>query len=232
MLAGISIGLLAVAASIMLVNRSRPDASAPLAPAASVAVIAPAAQPTEPKDKGALDINALPSATAAATAEPTAVAHAAAAEVDRGGAKTEPAPGAKAAAGDKAVAAAPPAQTGLSGAMASAVGATGGADSPAKADDKKGPAVDPGSIPEAPSQGAIQGALGAVMGAARACVAGMDEPSRASITFGSDGRVQSVSVSGPAAATPAGGCIRSALQKARVGPFQRSSFSVGATVRP
>lgn len=94
------------------------------------------------------------------------------------------------------------------------------------------PAATAGDLPDKPSTGAVQAAIGAVMGSARACVAGQDEPSRASVTFGADGRVQSVSVSGKAAGTPAEACIRSALGKARVQPFARPSYSVGATVRP
>ncbi|MCC6901635.1 MAG: hypothetical protein IT377_21870, partial [Polyangiaceae bacterium] len=77
-----------------------------------------------------------------------------------------------------------------------------------------------------------QAAIGSVMGSARACVAGPDEASRATLTFGSDGRVQSVAVSGKAAGTPAEACIKAALGKARVQPFARPSFSVGTTIRP
>lgn len=83
-----------------------------------------------------------------------------------------------------------------------------------------------------PSLGAVQGAIGAVMGGARSCLAGQDQGSKASITFGSDGRVKAVSVSGPAAGTPAEGCVRSALMAARVPPFSESSFSAALTVRP
>jgi hypothetical protein len=71
-----------------------------------------------------------------------------------------------------------------------------------------------------------------VLGGARACVAGQDAPSSATVTFGSDGRVQSVGVSGPAAGTPAEACIKAALSKARVQPFARPSFTVSTPVRP
>lgn len=97
---------------------------------------------------------------------------------------------------------------------------------------KAKPAAQPTDVPEKPSTGAVQAAIGAVMGGARACVAGHDAPSRATVTFGSDGRVTSVGVSGPAAGTPAESCIRAALSKARVQPFARPSFGVSATVRP
>ncbi|MCA9597117.1 MAG: hypothetical protein KC776_27575 [Myxococcales bacterium] len=97
---------------------------------------------------------------------------------------------------------------------------------------KSKPAAQTGDLPEKPSSGAVQAAISAPLGGARACVAGQDAPSRATVTFGSDGRVQSVGVSGPAAGTPAESCIRAALSKARVQPFARSTFSVGVTVRP
>jgi hypothetical protein len=97
---------------------------------------------------------------------------------------------------------------------------------------KSQPAAQPGDLPEKPSAGAVQAAVSAPLGGARACVAGHDAPSRATVTFGSNGRVQSVGVSGPAAGTPAESCIRAALSKARVQPFARPSFSVGVTVRP
>jgi hypothetical protein len=83
-----------------------------------------------------------------------------------------------------------------------------------------------------PSAGAAQAAVGAVLGAARACVSGHPQPSSAQIVFGSDGQVQNVAVSGPAAGTPAASCIEAALKKARVQPFAASSFSLGVTVRP
>lgn len=117
----------------------------------------------------------------------------------------------------------------LAGAMATAVGAE-----TTKTDEtpKSTSTVDPGSLPETPSQGAIAGAIGSVRDAARACVAGMDEPSRATITFASNGSVSNVSVGGAAAGKPAAGCIQAALKRARVSPFKKSSFSVGVTVRP
>jgi hypothetical protein len=89
-----------------------------------------------------------------------------------------------------------------------------------------------GGMTERPSAGAAQAAVGAVLGAARACVAGHPQPSSAQLVFSSDGQVQSVSVGGPAAGTPAAACIESALKKARVQPFAASSFSLGVTVRP
>ncbi|HEY5374418.1 MAG TPA: hypothetical protein VIK01_12085 [Polyangiaceae bacterium] len=89
-----------------------------------------------------------------------------------------------------------------------------------------------GAVPVKPSTGAVQAALGAVMSGARHCVAGEDAASSAVVVFSSDGRVQSVSVSGPAAGQSSGACIQAQLSRARVQPFAASSFSVSATVRP
>ena len=89
-----------------------------------------------------------------------------------------------------------------------------------------------GELSAKPSTGAVQAALGAVMSGARRCVAGEDAPSSAVVVFGSDGRVQHVLVSGPAAGQASGACIEAQLGRARVQPFAASTFSVNATVRP
>ena len=52
------------------------------------------------------------------------------------------------------------------------------------------------NVPEKPSQGSVQSAVGSVIGAAKACVAGADDVSRAQVTFSSEGTVTSVSVTG------------------------------------
>ncbi|HEY3495572.1 MAG TPA: hypothetical protein VGK73_12835, partial [Polyangiaceae bacterium] len=84
--------------------------------------------------------------------------------------------------------------------------------------------LNPGvSSGDRPSTGAAQAAVGAVLGAARACIAGHSAPSSATLVFGSSGEVQRVSVSGPAAGTPAAACVESALKKARVQPFAADS---------
>jgi hypothetical protein len=88
------------------------------------------------------------------------------------------------------------------------------------------------TMTDRPSAGAAQAAVGAVLGNARACVSGHPQPSSAQLVFGSDGQVQSVTVGGPAAGTPAAACIEAALKKARVQPFAASSFSLGVTIRP
>jgi len=87
-------------------------------------------------------------------------------------------------------------------------------------------------VPDAPSQGAVRSALAAQLATAKACVEGDEAPSHASLTFGPDGKVRSVTVSGPAAGTPAEDCIRSSLLRANVGPFSRPTFIVGLTLRP
>lgn len=92
--------------------------------------------------------------------------------------------------------------------------------------------TDDGLMPDKPSTGAVQAAIASVMGAARACVAGGDGPTPATVIFGSNGSVKSVVVSGAVEGTPAGKCISSALSRAKVAPFAQSSFSVGVSVRP
>jgi hypothetical protein len=99
-------------------------------------------------------------------------------------------------------------------------------------DVKLRPAESSGGTPEKPALGAVQAAVGAVLGSARACVAGQDDASAATIIFGSDGRVQSVAVSGPAQGTNAEPCIKAALSKARVQPFSRPTFAASTAVRP
>ncbi len=94
------------------------------------------------------------------------------------------------------------------------------------------PAVSSGGLPDRPSAGAVQAAVGSVLGAARSCLAGQLEPSSARVVFASDGSVQAVQVSGPAAGTPAAACIESAFKKARVQPFAAPNFSIGTKVRP
>jgi hypothetical protein len=105
--------------------------------------------------------------------------------------------------------------------------------SPAPSDAKLRPAeLSSNKMTDRPTAGAAQAAIGSVLGNARACIAGHPHPSSAQLVFGSDGQVQSVTVGGPAAGTPAAACIESALKKARVQPFAAATFSLGVTVRP
>jgi hypothetical protein len=89
-----------------------------------------------------------------------------------------------------------------------------------------------GSVPQKPSQGAVTGAIGAALPAARACLQPDSPVSKAMITFGANGSVQSVTVSGAAAGKPAEACIRNALSKAKVPPFAQPTYSASVTVRP
>lgn len=88
-----------------------------------------------------------------------------------------------------------------------------------------------GGLPDRPSTGAVQAAVGSVMSAARACVAG-GVATPAQVTFGSNGAVQTVAVSGPNAGTPSASCIDAALRRARVAPFASPTFSLMVWVRP
>jgi hypothetical protein len=94
------------------------------------------------------------------------------------------------------------------------------------------PAAQPTDVPQRPSTGAVQAAVGSVMPSAQACLVGQSETSKATLTFGSDGRVQSVQIAGPAAGTPAESCIRQKLSAARLPPFAEPSFAASISVRP
>ena len=87
--------------------------------------------------------------------------------------------------------------------------------------------------PERPSGSAVTSALTEVLTQARKCVAGMTNPSRALITFGPDGAVHKVDVTGPAGSDgKATQCLRTAFNRAHVPPFSSSSYAAGVTVRP
>jgi hypothetical protein len=87
--------------------------------------------------------------------------------------------------------------------------------------------------PERPSGSAVTAALSAVLPNARKCVGQMSDASRALITFGPDGNVHKVDVSGPAASdSKAASCLRSAFGRAHVPPFSASTYAAGVTVRP
>jgi hypothetical protein len=87
--------------------------------------------------------------------------------------------------------------------------------------------------PERPSGSAVTGTLNEVLGKARHCVDGMGDASRALVTFGSDGAVRKVDITGPAASDgKAAQCLRGALGRAHVPPFASASYAAGVTVRP
>jgi hypothetical protein len=209
------LAVIGMAAAAVIVIRHQQQAEVPVAaatvpapdhaPEPSAAAPAPAAQPAEPETVS-------PEALAQADDKPRAPA---AAAPMPGGSKPVEAPKVAAQAEPEEPAKAPEVQ----------------AKDEAEAAKMK-PAAQPMDVAQQPSNGAAQAAVAQVIGSARACVAGHETPSRATLVFGSDGRVQSVSVSGPAAGTPAEACIRAALSRARVEPFAKPTFSVGATVRP
>jgi hypothetical protein len=90
----------------------------------------------------------------------------------------------------------------------------------------------PSDVPEIPPQGAILGALGAKRQAAKACVRGLTEPSRATIVFASSGNVQSVSVSGAATGLAAEGCLKKVFSKVSVEPFRRATYTSSTAISP
>ena len=138
------------------------------------------------------------------------------------------------AAAEPAPAAQPPAATSL---LSSIKAATDSNAAPATGNDTPVPAAaspggGAGGAMQRPSQGAVTGALGAVLPAARECLGEDDGVSRARVVFGSDGSVQSVSLTGFSAGKPSEACIKGALSKAHVPPFAESSYGATVTVRP
>ena len=237
-------GLVAAASVVALFfGMKHPGTEAPV----QVTVVAPAmpATPTpaptnaaiatatnkEPGDK-AVDPSTLPPAdtSVAAGAHPSS-------PVAVGAAPAKPAPPAAtaSAAVDQPVAAnAPPAAPASSASLESAMQQAAGPQSTLSTTPTatEAPAAAPSNVVLKPSQGAIQGALGAALPAARGCLGPDDPISRATVTFQSDGTVQSVSVTGGAAGKPAEACIRSALMRARVPPFAMPTFTAPTTIRP
>jgi hypothetical protein len=106
------------------------------------------------------------------------------------------------------------------------------ADESDEEDDELRPALDE-AVPLEPSTGAVSSALGGALGAARRCLIGHDRPSTATVVFSSNGRVKGVTVSGPAAGTPAEACIKGAFGTMRLPRFGKPTFTIrGITVRP
>lgn len=241
----IAIGLAAigVAAAVLIMMRgagqspaSKPGAEA--RPVETAAATATAAQ-------AAASATAAPAEVAAAeTPSATPIAD------SRGGPATPGAAGGAAPSGDTGklaaadprpalggpapAAVAPAAKGDLTSQMAAATGAdknkSGATD--ANPEPASGGGSKNSSVPEKPPQGSVQAAIRAVSGNAKACVAGADDISRANVTFGSNGAVTSVSVSGWAAGKGAASCIKTALKGANVGPFSSPSFTVTVPIRP
>jgi hypothetical protein len=215
--AGVGAALLGIAAAVALYLRTDPvpEAQQPapvvVAPAPTAAAERPAAE--EPKDDGTSRVSDLAREAEGASTDDSKVAAPA-----RGGAA--PAKGSPAA--EAAAETEPEAPEGERVALTEED----------REAERLAPAARGDDLPLEPGKGAVQAAVGSVLGGARACVAGHDAPSRATVVFGSNGRVQSVTVSGPAAGTPAEDCIRSALSQARVQPFAKSTYAAGFPVRP
>jgi hypothetical protein len=110
----------------------------------------------------------------------------------------------------------------------------GAAAAPAPAPQAKAaPAPATDGRPERPSGSAVTSALTEALPSAKSCVASMSDASRALVTFGSDGNVHKVDVSGPAASdAKASRCLKTAFGRAHVPPFSASTYSAGVTVRP
>jgi hypothetical protein len=70
------------------------------------------------------------------------------------------------------------------------------------------------------------------MSSARACFNADDPPSRANVTFQSDGSVKSIHVTGFAAGKPQEQCVKGMLGKARLSPFSDPTYSVPVPINP
>lgn len=219
------------AAEAVAMNDTKPAPKADTTPAPTqTAPIAEA--PAAPSEPGT-DLNALPTAADSKSAKITPRATggarpAAAAKAEPAAAKPD-APKEEPKVAQKDI----PQATGPVGAlgdeMRKAVGANENQTPAAGPAGGGGPAA--GTVPQKPSQGAITGALGAVLPEARRCLGPDDPISRASVVFGSNGTVQSVSVSGGAVGKPAEACIKGALMKAKVAPFAEATYSAPVTIR-
>jgi hypothetical protein len=94
------------------------------------------------------------------------------------------------------------------------------------------PVAAAGSVPQHPSQGAVTSALSGALPSARACLGPDDDVSRVRVVFGSDGAVQSMTVTGFAAGKPQEACIKGALGKAHVPPFAEATYGANVNGRP
>ena len=94
------------------------------------------------------------------------------------------------------------------------------------------PVANNGALPSRPSLGQVHAAVGQVMSSARACFNPDDPPSRANVTFQSDGSVKSISVTGFAAGKPQEQCVKGMLSKAHVSPFSDETYSVPVPINP
>lgn len=92
--------------------------------------------------------------------------------------------------------------------------------------------VPSGNLSARPGQGQVQAVLLSLMKSAKACFNPDDPPSRALITFQSDGTVKSIGVTGFAAGKPQEACVKGMLQKAHVDPFADATYSVPMTITP
>lgn len=234
MWAGVAVAVLGLAAAFTIYKTRQPE----VAPAKTAQTEPQKTPATEaPKPQAAAE------ATVAAAAEPAPLASAAPSDAPKAD-EPKGEPGAAAptavAVGNNDVKAAQPAASAKAGSvvgtldeeMKKAVGANNLPDAPQDDGSKPASGGASGNIPEQPSQGNAQAAIRAVMPGAKACVAGAPEPSSANVTFSSSGAVQSVSVSGWAAANGKAACVKGALQGARVSPFAKASFTAPVTIRP
>lgn len=207
------------------------------APAAAIPAV-PLAEPTpsEPapvEANTALDPSSLPTEVTAAAAPSAANQVHSANTSSKEVSKDKPLEPARAAAPAAPATPTKPATPGSDTSLAAAMhGAVGSDPNAAKKPTEETVASAPADAPRRPPQGAVTAALGRVTSAAKQCIGPDDPISRATLVFGSNGNVQSVAVSGHAVGKPAEGCIKTALQSAKLPPFADPEYKATVTVRP
>lgn len=83
-----------------------------------------------------------------------------------------------------------------------------------------------GGAREAPTRSEVMSAMNSVRSAVVACASGSHGTAQFTVTFAGSGRVTTVNVAPPLAATPAGSCAARAVRTATVPPFSRPTFQV------
>jgi hypothetical protein len=88
-------------------------------------------------------------------------------------------------------------------------------------------ALQPETLPAAPSREDVTKAMTVLVPAIRGCAQGQSGLATAGIVVRNDGRVESVSVSGsPFAGTASGRCMEGVVRRARFPRFRQASFRV------
>ena len=91
---------------------------------------------------------------------------------------------------------------------------------------KPAPAIDPATLPEAPSRNDVIAAMTPLRADLRACAQGGGGVAELELSVASSGAVLHATVVGDYAGTSQGSCIALAARKAHFAPFRRERFRV------